>query len=293
MYLKKLTIQGFKSFASRTTFEFRRGVTAVVGPNGSGKSNVSDAIRWVLGEQSSRLLRARRQEDVIFAGGGERAAVGMAEVTLTLDNEDGWLPLEFNEIQLGRRLYRDGDSEYLLNGSRVRLRDLTDLLLQGKVGQNSYTIMGQGLVDEVLVMSAVDRRGMVDEAADVRRYRVRVQDAQDRLKATRANLDRVALVLGEIEPRLRQLRRQAERAADHTRLAAELIELLTAYYGETWADTQNRVTRARANLDQKSAETSEARQRTESLEGQLRTLSEEIKKRREALAQRQTRGTDL
>ncbi len=167
MYLKKLTIQGFKSFATRTTFEYGRGVTAIVGPNGSGKSNVSDAIRWVLGEQSTRLLRAKKQEDVIFAGTGERAAVGMAEVALTLDNEERWLPLDFAEVEIARRVYRNGDSEYLLNGSRVRLRDIVDLLMKGDVGQNSYSIMGQGLVDEVLSMTPEERRGFLDEAADV------------------------------------------------------------------------------------------------------------------------------
>src|SRR3990172_1322002 len=130
MYLKRLSIQGFKSFASRTTFEYGTGITAVVGPNGSGKSNVADAIRWVLGEQSIRLLRARKQEDVIFSGTKDRAAVGMAEAILTLDNEDKWLPLDFAEVEIGRRVYRNGDSEYLLNGSRVRLRDVIDLLLK-------------------------------------------------------------------------------------------------------------------------------------------------------------------
>src|SRR3990172_9550760 len=157
MYLKRLSIQGFKSFATRTTFEYGRGVTAVVGPNGSGKSNVSDAIRWVLGEQSSRLLRARKQEDVIFAGTKDRAAVGMAEVVLTLDNEERWLPVDFAEVEIARRVYRNGDSEYLLNGSRVRLRDVIDLLMKGDVGQNSYSIMGQGLVDEVLTMTPDER----------------------------------------------------------------------------------------------------------------------------------------
>lgn len=291
MYLKKLTIQGFKSFANRTTLEFGRGVTSVVGPNGSGKSNVSDAIRWVLGEQSGRLLRARKQEDVIFAGSGERTPVGMAEVILTLDNEDGWLPLDFAEIELGRRLYRDGNTEYLLNGSRVRLRDIIELLIQGEVGQNSYTIMGQGLVDEVLLMSADERRNFVDEAADVRRFRVRVKEAQDRLTATRTNLDHVQLILSEIEPRLKQLGRQAERASEHTRLAAELADLLQAYYSESWSDTQNKLTRARAALDQRAAETLESEQKVQSLDSQLQTLGEEIKKRREVLANRSNQNT--
>ncbi len=293
MYLKKLSIQGFKSFANRTTFEYGRGVTAVVGPNGSGKSNVSDAIRWVLGEQSSRLLRAKKQEDVIFAGGKDRAAVGMAEVVLTLDNEERWLPLDFAEVEIARRVYRNGDSEYLLNGSRVRLRDVIDLLMKGDVGQNSYSIMGQGLVDEVLSMSPDERRSFLDEAADVKRFRMKIREAQDRLSATRDNIGRVSLIIQELEPRLAQLSRQAERAAEHKKLSAELTELLKAYYGHLWNEGQNTLVRARAALDQGNAENQAAAQRVTQLREQLRTLSDEIRKRRDAIARRDARSTDI
>ena len=293
MYLKKLSIQGFKSFANRTTFEYGRGVTAVVGPNGSGKSNVSDAIRWVLGEQSSRLLRAKKQEDVIFAGAGGRAAVGMAEVVLTLDNEERWLPLDFSEVEIGRRVYRNGDSEYLLNGSRVRLRDVLDLLMKGDVGQNSYSIMGQGLVDEVLSMSPEERRSFLDEAADVKRFRSKIKEAQDRLAATRDNIEKVTLVIGEIEPRLAQLSRQAERAAEHARLSGELSELLRAFYGHRWSEAHNSVVRARAALDQRVAEDAAATERVAQLREQLRTLGEEIRKRRDAISRRDTRSTEI
>ena len=293
MYLKRLSIQGFKSFANRTTFEYGRGVTAVVGPNGSGKSNVSDAIRWVLGEQSSRLLRAKKQEDVIFAGTKERAAVGMAEVVLTLDNEERWLPVDFAEVEIARRVYRNGDSEYLLNGSRVRLRDVIDLLMKGDVGQNSYSIMGQGLVDEVLSMTPDERRSFLDEAADVKRFRMKIREAQDRLAATRDNIDRVSLIIQEIEPRLAQLSRQAERASEHKRLSAELTELLKTYYGYLWNDAQNTLVRARAALDQGTAENAAAAQRVTQLREQLRALSEEIRKRRDAIARRDTRNTEI
>jgi chromosome segregation protein len=293
LYLKRLSAQGFKSFASRTTFEYGRGVTAVVGPNGSGKSNVSDAIRWVLGEQSTRLLRAKKQEDIIFAGGSERAAVGMAEVLLTLDNEERWLPVDFSEVEIGRRVYRNGDSEYLLNGSRVRLRDILDLLTKGDVGQNSYSIMGQGLVDEVLSMSPEERRSFLDEAADVKRFRTRIKEAQDRLAATRDNIDRVTLIVGEIEPRLAQLSRQAERAAEHRRLSAELIELLRVFYEHRWSEAHNSVVRAGAALDQSHAEDAAAAQRVSQLREQLRTLSDEIRKRRDAIARRDARSTEI
>lgn len=293
MYLKRLSIHGFKSFANTTTFEFGPGITAIVGPNGSGKSNVADAIRWVLGEQSARLLRTKRQEDVIFAGTGNRAAVGMAEVSLTLDNAERWLPLDFAEVEISRRLYRNGESEYLLNGSRVRLRDIIDLLMKGDVGQNSYSIMGQGLVDEVLSMSPDERRTFLDEAADVKRFRLRIKEAQDRLAATSDNIERVALVIQEIEPRLSQLSRQAERAAQHRKLTAELADLLRLYYGHLWAEAQNTVVRVRASLDQAVAENEAADRRVQQLREQLRTLSEEIRKRREAIARRDTRNAEI
>ena len=293
MYLKKLSIQGFKSFANRTSFDYGRGVTAVVGPNGSGKSNVSDAIRWVLGEQSTRLLRAKKQEDVIFAGTSDRAAVGLAEVILTLDNEERWLPLDFAEVEIGRRVYRNGDSEYLLNGSRVRLRDILDLLMKGDVGQNSYSIMGQGLVDEVLSMSPDERRSFLDEAADVKRFRTKIKEAQDRLAATRDNIDRVAIIVREIEPRLAQLSRQAERAAEHRRLSAELSDLLRTFYGQRWSDAQNSIVRARASLDQSTAEDAAAAVRVTQLRDQLRALTDEIRKRRDGISRRDTRNTEI
>jgi chromosome segregation protein len=293
VYLKKLSLQGFKSFANRTNFEYGRGVTAIVGPNGSGKSNVSDALRWVLGEQSGRLLRARKQEDVIFSGTKDRAAVGMAEVVLTLDNEDKWLPVDFAEVEVGRRVYRNGDSEYLLNGSRVRLRDIIDLLMKGDVGQNSYSIMGQGLVDEVLSMSPDERRGFLDEAADVKRFRLKIKEAQDRLGATRENIDRVTLIIKELEPQLSRLQRQAERAAEHRRLSAELIELFRAYYTHRWSEAQNNLVRTRAALDQRMSEGAAAAARVEQLREQLHTLGEEIRKRRDAIARRDNRTTEI
>lgn len=293
MYLKRLSLQGFKSFPNRTSFDFGPGVTAIVGPNGSGKSNISDAIRWVLGEQTIRLLRAKKAEDVIFSGTSDRAQVGMAEVILTLDNEDRWLPLDFAEVEIGRRVYRSGESEYLLNGSRVRLKDIVDILMRGDVGQNSYTIMGQGLVDEVLSMTPDERRSFIDEAADVKRFRVRIKEAQDRLKATRDNMARVQLIVKEIEPRLSQLERQAGRATEHARLSAQLIDLLKRYYTARWAQVQNDIVRNRATLDQRVAEHAEAERQVAQFRDQLNILSEEIRRRRDAIARRDTRNTDL
>ena len=186
--LKRLEIQGFKSFANRTVFDLSPGLTAVIGPNGSGKSNLSEAVRWVLGEQSNLALRGRRGEDVIFAGGSGRAALGMAEVALTLDNSDGELPLEFSEVTIARRIFRDGDTQYLINGGKVRLRDL--LQITAALGQ-SYTVIGQGLVDAALSARPDERRGLFEHAAGIAPYRLKRIEAERRLAETDANCARL------------------------------------------------------------------------------------------------------
>jgi chromosome segregation protein len=228
--LRRLEVQGFKSFAARTVFEFGPGVTAIVGPNGSGKSNLADAFRWVLGEQNPRGMRLRKLEDAIFAGGAKRAQSGYAEVSMVLDNAEGWLPIDFVEVVVTRRLHRSGESEYLLNRSRVRLRDILDLFLRAQLGQNSYAILGQGMVDLVLSLRPEERRGLIEEAADVRRHRLKIEEAVDQLSATRDNRDRVELLIAEIGPRLEQLERQARRASQHASLSRELADTLRRLY---------------------------------------------------------------
>jgi chromosome segregation protein len=245
VYLKRLEIQGFKSFAGRSSFEFEPGITAIVGPNGSGKSNLADALRWVLGEQNPRVLRSRRIEDVIFAGDRKRPPAGFAEVSLTLENASHWLPLDFDEVVLTRRLHRSGESEYLINRARVRLKDVLDLLARGRVGQNSYAIMGQGLVDQVLNLRPEDRRALIEEAADVRRHRISIEDAVGRLGATRENLDRVGLLAGELGPRVQQLELQARRAAEYTALTDELAATLRALYAVQWRERSEALVAAR------------------------------------------------
>ncbi|MGH2586979.1 MAG: chromosome segregation protein SMC [Dehalococcoidia bacterium] len=254
MYLKRLEIQGFKSFATRTVFEFGPGMTAVIGPNGSGKSNIADAVRWVLGEQNPRIMRLRRSEDALFAGGHKRAPAGLVEVSLWLDNTEGWLPVSYDEVVVTRRLHRSGDSEYLLNRNRVRLRDVTDLFLRAHVGQNSYALMGQGLVDQVLSLKPEERRALLEEAAEVRRYQVRIEEARDRLAATQDNLEKVDLIVSEIAPRLTQLERAARRAQEHGRLAEDLAEALNAWYGVQWRQREESLVAARAAYDQHNAE---------------------------------------
>ena len=293
MYLKRLELQGFKSFATKTLFEFGPGITSVVGPNGSGKSNVAESLRWVLGETQSRNVRARRLEDVIFSGSSQKAAVGMAEVSITLDNSEGWLPVDYSEVVVTRRAYRSGESEYLINKNKVRLRDVLDLFLRAQVGQNSYAFMGQGLVEEVLVMRPEERRRLLEEAADVRLLRQRLDEARDRLAATRENLERVNLLLEEIGPRLRQLERQANRAAEHSRLAAELQETLRELYGRLWQDAQEKLTSSQAALDQKQQEMVVTQNEVRACEEGLAALSVAVEERKRELSDRRTRQRDL
>jgi chromosome segregation protein len=293
VYLKRLDLQGFKSFASKTMFEFAPGITAVVGPNGSGKSNVAESIRWVLGEQQSRTLRARRLEDVIFSGSSQRSAVGMAEVSMTLDNSEGWLPVDYTEVVVARRAYRNGESEYLINKSKVRLRDVVDLFLRAQVGQNSYAFMGQGLVEEVLLMRPEERRRLLEEAADVRLLRSRLDEARDRLMATRENLERVNLLLDEIGPRLSQLEKQASRAAEHNRLAGELAETLRELYTRLWQDAQDELTAAAASLDQRRQALQVAQDNARATEEGLAALSTAVEEREKELQDRRARERTL
>jgi len=219
VYLKRLEIQGFKTFASKTMFEFRPGVSAIIGPNGSGKSNVVDAIRWVLGEQSYSMLRSRKADDLIFGGGPRRAPTGFAEVSLTIDNSDRTLPLAFDTVTITRRSTRSGDHEYFINKAKVRLRDIQEAT--AALG-GSYTIINQGLVDNVLDLRPEERRRLFEDAADISVHEQRRNDAMRRLRETDANVRRCDDVITELEPRLRSLRRQAGAAKQYRDLKHEL-----------------------------------------------------------------------
>jgi chromosome segregation protein len=245
MRLKTLELQGYKSFATKTVFQFDQGITAVVGPNGSGKSNVADALRWALGEQSYSTLRGKRTEDMIFSGSDGRARLGMAQATLILDNSDGWLPVDFTEVTIVRRAYRDGQNEYLLNGNRVRLRDINELLAASGLSRRTYTVIGQGLVDAALSLRAEERRTLFEEAAGITLHRSKRADSLQKLDATQSNLLRVHDIVSEIEPRLRYLERQAERAAQHQTISAQLKDLLYTWYGYRWGRGQQRLHEAR------------------------------------------------
>jgi chromosome segregation protein len=244
MRLQRLELQGYKSFADRTEFVFPTGITAIVGPNGSGKSNVADAIRWALGEQSLRLLRGKTTEDMIFSGSGRRSRAGMAQVLLTLDNGDGWLPVGFAEVTLGRRAYRSGESEYLLNGHRVRLRDLMDLLAESGLAQRTYAVIGQGLVDMALSLQPQERRALFEEAAGISVYRARREESAAQLDETERNLERVRDLLGEIAPRLKRLEEQVARFREYERVSGYLKQLQRAWYGYHWGQVQRELQRA-------------------------------------------------
>ena len=222
MRLKKLQLHGFKTFADKTEVEFADGVTAIVGPNGSGKSNIGDAILWVLGEQKASALRGTRAADVIFAGSEGRRAMGMAEVSLTVDNSDGTLPVEFGEVTITRRAYRTGEGEYFLNKVPCRLKDIYELFLDTGVGRESYSLVNQGQIDAVLSANAEDRRGLFEEAAGIKKYRVKKREALRKLEATEGNLNRVRDIQSEIIGRVEPLRRQAERAERHAALKDRL-----------------------------------------------------------------------
>ncbi len=212
MYLKSLTLKGFKSFASSTTLKFEQGICAVVGPNGSGKSNVVDALTWVMGEQGAKNLRGGKMEDVIFAGTGSRKPLGRAEVTLTIDNSDGALPIEYAEVSITRRMYRDGASEYEINGSRARLLDVQELLSDSGIGREMHVIVGQGKLAEILESRPEERRAYIEEAAGILKYRRRKEKAQRKLVNMQANVDRLQDLTQELGKQLKPLARQAEAA---------------------------------------------------------------------------------
>src|SRR5688572_10569210 len=238
MRLKALQLQGYKSFANKAEFIFDEGITAVVGPNGSGKSNVADAIRWVLGEQSYTTLRGKKTEDMIFSGSDGRARLGMASATLVLDNNDRWLPLDFSEVTISRRAYRSGENEYYLNGSRVRLRDVAELLAKGGMSRQTYIVIGQGTIDRVLSLHADERRRLFEEADGIIFHRQKRAEALDRLEKTQGNLLRLNDIVKEIEPQMRRLEKLAERAQQYTLLKTHLDGLLRIWYGYRWSQRQ-------------------------------------------------------
>ena len=240
MHLQRIEMQGFKTFANRTLLEFLppkegdRGITAIVGPNGSGKSNIADAVRWVLGEQSLKLLRGKKSEDVIFSGSDKRSRSGFAEVSLVLDNQAGGNEIEYPEVVVTRRIYRDGESEYLINKNKVKLQEVLLLLARANFGQRTYSVIGQGMIDAILVASPKERKEFFDEAAGVKQYQLKREAAVRKLDASGENLKQAEIILAEIEPRMRSLSRQVRRFEERANLEKELRELEFKYFGSHW-----------------------------------------------------------
>ena len=248
-----MEISGFKSFANKTTLDFlptssagkvslngekELGTTAIVGPNGSGKSNVADALRWVMGEQSMKNLRGKKSEDIIFAGSGKKSRLGSASVTLVLDNADHRIPLEFEEVSIARKIFRSGESEYLINGSRVRLQDIADILARAGVGKESYAIVNQGMADSVLNATPLERRTVLEDAAGVKQYQIKKERSLRKLDSTKQNLARVRELMEEIKPHIRLLKRQAEKASQSESVARELREKQTTLFSYLWHNFQ-------------------------------------------------------
>jgi len=237
MYLQKIEIKGFKSFAEKTVLQFpkekadKHTITAIVGPNGSGKSNISDAIRWVLGEQSLKTLRGKKSEDVIFSGSDKKTRLGFAEVSLCLNNESGRAPIDYSELVLTRRLYRNGESEYLLNKHKVRLLDVQMLLAKAKIGQRTYSVIGQGMIDYFLIAPPHERKEFFDEAAGVKEYQIKRNQSLNKLINSLDNLSQTDLLLQEIEPHLKSLARQMKKLEKRETLTASLKKLQCNYYG--------------------------------------------------------------
>ena len=245
LYLKALEIQGFKSFPDKTVLTFGEDITAIVGPNGSGKSNISDAIRWVMGEQSTRALRGGKMEDVIFGGTAKRRQTGYAEVSLVLDNTTHIFDMEESEVMVTRRYYRSGESEYYINRRSVRLKDVNELFMDTGLGREGYSIIGQGKIDEILSVKSSDRREVFEEAAGISRYRHRKEEAERKLERTDENLVRVNDKISELELQVEPLRQQSEKAKKYLVLRDELRGLEIS----VWLDTLERIRAGNIKLE--------------------------------------------
>lgn len=276
MRLKKLEIYGFKSFADRVEMVFPDGVTGVVGPNGSGKSNIGDAVRWVLGEQSAKTLRGAKMEDVIFGGTQTRRAQAYCEVTLVFDNADGALPVEYAEVQITRRVYRNGDSEYSLNKTPCRLRDIVDLLRDTGIGKEGYSLIGQGRIDEILSIKSEDRRNIFEEAAGITKYKARRAEAEHRMENTAQNLARVEDILSEVGAKLPELERQASDARQYMKLTDELRRLeisAFAYHHDRLTDSLEQTAE---QIETLSAEGVRAQEEEQTLRNNSRELEQGV-----------------
>lgn len=292
MYLKSIEMQGFKSFANKMILEFHDGITGIVGPNGSGKSNVGDAVRWVLGEQSAKQLRGGNMQDVIFSGTETRKPLGYASVAITLDNSDHQLNIEYEEVTVTRRLYRSGESEYLLNGTGCRLKDINELFYDTGIGKEGYSIIGQGQIDKILSGKPEERRELFDEAAGIVKFKRRKAATLKKLAEEEQNLVRVTDILSELTRQLGPLERQSEAAKIYLKKKEELKVLDVNLFLMEMGHIESQMQEISGKYDAASRELSEAResfertkQEYEQLEQEMETLDEKIQSSREQSSQ--------
>jgi len=282
--LKALELQGYKTFANKTQFAFPGQVTAVVGPNGSGKSNIADSIRWVLGEQAYSVLRGKKTVDMIFSGSEQRPRASMASVSITFDNQSGWLPVDFSEVNITRRAYRDGENEYLLNNQRVRLKEINELLANSGLGDRTYTIIGQGLVDTALSLRPEERRKFFEEAAGIGLYRGRREEAVQKLDKTLRNMERAQDLANELKPRITSLMKSKEKANQYKQMQDDLHLLLQEWYGFHWHQTQKELNFAVEFYNKQKAELDKVQFEKDALEVQLNQIQGNLNENRLVLA---------
>lgn len=283
MYLKRLELQGFKSFADKTVLEFKPGITAVIGPNGSGKSNISDAIRWVLGEQSIKSLRGSTSSDVIFSGTQSRKSLGFAEVSIVIDNSDSKLPIEYNEVTVTRKLYRSGETGYFINKAPCRLKDILELFMDTGIGKDGYSIIGQGKIDEILSNKSEDRRRIFEEAAGIVKYRIRKQESEKKLEQTKLNLLRINDILSEIEANIEPLKLQAEKAKKFLDLREELKKIEVGLFLSNIESYKTKLEELikneniiRSQYEDENSKQEEVKHLKEELKGQVDKITENI-----------------
>ena len=290
MHLKRLELQGFKSFADKTVLEFIPGITTVIGPNGSGKSNISDAIRWVLGEQSMKSLRGAKSEDIIFSGTQNRKSLGFAEVSIVIDNEDNKLPIEYNEVTVTRRIYRSGESGYFINKTPCRLKDILELFMDTGIGKDGYSIIGQGKIDEILSNKSEDRRHIFEEAAGIVKYRVRKQESEKKLEQTKLNLLRINDILSEVEANLEPLKNQSEKAKKFLDLREELKNIEIGLFLHNIDTYKERLEQIKNDKDIMNSQREDAENDLEKTKKEKAELKEQIDKIIEEIESMQNLG---
>lgn len=284
MLLSKLEINGFKSFAHKAGLEFpdilekgnKRGMSVIVGPNGSGKSNITEAIRWVLGEQSMKVLRGKKGEDVIFSGSDKKTRLGYAEVSLYLDNSDRKAPIDFSEIVITRKIYRSGESEYYINKSKVRLQDILMLLAKSRFGQRSYSIIGQGMVDSILIMSQAEKKDFFDEAAGIKEFQIKRDSALNKLRRTEDNLNQADVLLTEISPRLRSLTRQVKKLERREAIEKDLYENQLDYFTNLWHENTHEYEEINTKFKKIDEERKLKEEQTKTIEAELNKFQQAV-----------------